>query len=292
MAAPLRLMKRMIAVIGLLGFITIRTLPAEAPGGGQTLSSLHSPRQSMTGNELFARVLEHNRIRDLRLQRYSAQRKYAVANDKGKVYAEEIVQVEYRAPDRKTFITESEKGSKFVRDLVLKRLVESESETSSGAAHRDSSIKPANYEFSLLGEQYVGPYHCLVVDATPRRKDKYLFEGKIWIDAEDYGIVRIAGRPAKSPSFWITRADFVRSYQRIGEFWLPARDETVVHVRLNGTKVLTIDHRDYMINGATDATRRGPTGQNGTAMWTARISANECGIRRNEISTRWGTESE
>jgi outer membrane lipoprotein-sorting protein len=100
-----------------------------------------------------------------------------------------------------------------VRDLVLKRLVESESETSSGRVHRDSSIKPANYKFSLLGEQDVGPYHCVVVEAIPRRKDKYLFEGKIWIDAQDYGIVRIAGHPAKSPPFWITRADFVPSYQ-------------------------------------------------------------------------------
>jgi hypothetical protein len=156
--------------------------------------------------------------------------------------------MDYHAPDQKRFVTESEEGSKLVRDLVLNRLVESESATSSGRTHRDSSIKPANYEFNLLGEQDVGTYHCLVVEALPKRKDKYLFEGKIWIDAEDYGIVRIAGHPAKSPSFWITRADFVRSYQKIGEFWLPARDATLVHVWLNGTKVLTIDHRDYTIN--------------------------------------------
>jgi hypothetical protein len=60
--------------------------------------------------------------------------------------------------------------------------------------------------------------------------------------------VRIAGQPAKSLSFWITRADFVRQYQRIGEFWLPAQDNTEVHIRLYGTKILTIDHGDYAIN--------------------------------------------
>ena len=100
------------------------------------------------------------------------------------------MRVEYRAPDHKTFVTESEKGSTLVRDLVLNRLIASESETSSGRAHRDSSIKPANYEFNLLGEQDVGPYHCVVVEARPRRKDKYLFEGKVWIDADDYAIVQ------------------------------------------------------------------------------------------------------
>src|SRR5208283_5745108 len=137
-------------------------------------------------------------------------------------------------------------------DLVLKRLIESESETSSGRAHRDSSIKPANYEFNLLGEQDLGPYHCLVVGAHPKREDKYLFEGKVWIDAEDYAVVRIAGQPAQMLSFWITRADFVRQYQKIGDFWLPAKDETFVDVKFYGKKILSIEHRIDSVNGVTN----------------------------------------
>ncbi len=206
--------------------------------------------QHMSGDELFSKLLQHNQLRDMRLQQYSAVRTYEVTNDKGKVYAKEVVRMDYHAPDQKRFVAESEKGSKLVRDLVLKPLIESESETSSGRAHRDSSIKPANYTLNLLGEEDLGSHHCLVVEALPKRKDKYLFEGRVWIDTEDYAIVRIAGHPAKSLSFWITRAEFVRQYQKIGEFWLPAKDETFVHVRLNGNKVITIDHRDYSINAA------------------------------------------
>jgi outer membrane lipoprotein-sorting protein len=264
MVVRLGLTRRTLSVAALLGLAAVEALAADEPGVGKTLSALQAPFQSMTGDELFAKLLEHNRIRDLRLQQYSAVRTYEVTNDKGKVYAEETVHVEYQAPDRKTFVTDSEKGSKLVRDLVLKRLIESESETSSGRAHRDSSIKPANYEFELLGEEDLGPYHCLVVGAVPRRKDKYLFEGKIWINAEDYAIVRIAGHPAKSLSFWITRADFVRQYQRIGDFWLPAEDETLVHVRLYGKKVLTIAHGDYVINYATNAGTQDLTADKGT----------------------------
>ena len=44
------------------------------------------------------------------------------------------------------------------------------------------------------------------------------------------------------------RADFVRQYQKIGSFWLPQKDETVVQVRMYGKKVLTIDHQDYVVN--------------------------------------------
>ena len=247
------------------GFVVAEGLAADKLSAGEiteNLSPLPAPLRGMTGDELFRKVLEHNRRREVRLQQYWAVRNYDVSSDKGKVYAEEVVRVEYQAPDHKTFVTESEKGSTLVRDLVLKRLIESESETSTGRSHRDSSIGPANYEFNLLGEQDVGPYHCVVAEAHPRRPDKYLFEGKIWIDAEDYAIVRIAGHPARSLSFWITRADFVRQYQKLGEFWLPARDETFVHMRLYGNKVLTIDHRDYTIKRSTGGSPPDLTTQN------------------------------
>jgi outer membrane lipoprotein-sorting protein len=247
-----------------VGLAARATLGADrtTPSLAETISPLQARFQSMTGDELFAQLLEHNRIRDARLQQYTAMRTYAVTSGKGKIYAQEVVRVDYQAPDRKSFHTESEEGSGLVRNMVLKRLIESESDTSSGRAHHDSAIKPANYEFNLLGEQDVGPYHCLVAEATPKRKDKYLFEGTVWIDTEDYAIVRIAGQPAKSLSFWITRADFMRQYQKIGEFWLPAKDETLVHVRLYGKKILTIDHRDYAINGGAGETTRDLTAEN------------------------------
>jgi hypothetical protein len=62
-------------------------------------------------------------------------------------------------------------------------------------------------------------------------------------------IGRMSGRlSAASASFWIQRADFVRQYQKVDEFWLPQKDQTLVQVRLYGKKVLTIDHWDYAVN--------------------------------------------
>jgi len=105
---------------------------------------------------------------------------------------------------------------------------------------------------NLLGEQQLGPYRCFVAEAVPKRKAKYLFEGRVWIDENDYSVVRIEGYPATKLSFWIQRADFVRQYQKIDGFWLPERDETLVHVRLYGKKILKIEHRNYVVN--TDQT--------------------------------------
>jgi len=176
-------------------------------------------------------------------------RNYELKDPEGEVRAQQNVAVHFTAPDSKEFRTTSEKGSSVIRKMVFKRLMESEAEAAAGQQHRDSSIKPTNYTFHLVGEQDLGPYHCIVVEAIPRRQDKYLFEGKIWIDAQDFAIVRIAGHPARKLSFWINRVDFVRQYQKIGGFWLPYKDETFVDVKLYGKKIFSIDHHDYRING-------------------------------------------
>jgi hypothetical protein len=212
------------------------------------------PRPDITESQLFAELLTHNELRKSALLGYTEMRTYQVTDTTGKVRAQESGQMEYHAPDKKTFVTTSESGSGIVRRLALNPLIASEIEAASGKQHHDSSVTPANYTFELLGEQQVGPYHCFVVRAMPKRPDKYLFEGSVWIDTEDYGIVRIAGHPAKKLSFWIERADFVREYQRIDGFWLPKKDETFVKVRLYGQKILTIDHQNYTIAGVRTVT--------------------------------------
>jgi len=235
---------------------------AAIPAAGQSNQSgehivVPEPREPArphsSGDLIFADLVRHNEIRNAGLREYSALRTYAVSDLNGKVRAKETIRMDYVAPEKKTFVTIAEEGSSVVRHLVLNRLMESEASASAGQDRRDSSISPANYTFRLLGEEDLGPYHCFVVEALPRRRDKYLFEGKIWIESQGFAVVRIAGHPAKNPSFWIKRADFVRQYEKIGDFWLPARDQTFVEVRLYGKKILSIDHHIDRVNGVTPA---------------------------------------
>jgi hypothetical protein len=236
-------------VAGTLLAVRLDSQEHTAPGAQESKAILQQARTDATAEKIFAELMRRNELRNSALRSYSAVRSYALTDPRGKVHAQEVVQVAYRAPETKSFTTISEKGSALVRRLVLHRLMESEAETASGKKHHDSTITTANYTFSLLGEQDLGANHCFVVQATPTRSDKYLFDGKVWIDAADYAIVQISGHPAKKLSAWVDRADFVRRYQKIGEFWLPLKDETSVHVRFYGTKILTIDHQGYTING-------------------------------------------
>jgi hypothetical protein len=242
----------MLVVTWLITALGVNAQVIQEQGDPTLAAPLEPLRFGVTEEHVFAEMASHNELRSAALLDYTAFRTYQVVDLKGKVHAEESGRMEYRAPDKKTFVVSSEKGSGLIRHLALNPLIASEIEAASGKQHHDSSITPANYSLHLVGEQQVGLYHCFVAQAVPKRVDKYLFEGKIWIDIQDFAIVRIAGHPAKKLSFWIERADFVREYQKIDEFWLPRRDETFVQVRLYGKKILAIDHQDYTVNGMSN----------------------------------------
>jgi hypothetical protein len=235
---------------------------AKAQSNHESRPELTAPleplRRGVAADQLFAELDAHNELRKSALHDYTARRTYQVVDVKGKVHAEEIGRMEFRAPDKKKFVVTSETGSGVIRRMALNPLISSEVEAAAGKEHHDSAISPENYSLELLGEQQVGPHRCFVAQAVPKRKEKYLFEGRVWVDVDDYAVVRIEGHPAKKLSFWIQRADFVRQYQKIGSFWLPQRDETLVQVRMYGKKVLTIDHRDYVVNAAQDTEGEAP----------------------------------
>lgn len=202
---------------------------------------------AITVDTLWAKLLENNRRRDARLQQasYSAPRTYQVKDDKGKLRAEARVLMQYRAPGAKEFKIISQTGSDMIHGRVIKPLMESEAEAASGRSRQNSAITPDNYNFNLLGEEYVDGQRCYLVQAAPKRTDKYLFRGKVWIHANEFAVVKIAGQPAKSPSFMVKQVNFVRRYQKIGEFWLPLKDESVTQVRFVGTNVLTVSYEHY-----------------------------------------------
>src|SRR5258706_2598856 len=140
---PIRQMLR----VGLLVAMTdVAALPEDRTTASEdfaeTVSPLRESLHGMTSDELFSKLLEHNHLRDLGLQQYSAVRTYEAKNSKGKLHAQETVVVNYRAPGTRTFKTTSEEGSWVIRKLVLKRLMESVSDADTGRQHRDSSIKP------------------------------------------------------------------------------------------------------------------------------------------------------
>jgi hypothetical protein len=233
---------------------------AKAQTGGEGLTNLEARveplRPGVTERQVLAELAAHSERRRDALHDYTVLRTYQVVDIRGKVHAEEIGRMEFLSPDKKAFTITSESGSGLVRQMALNPLINSEIEAAAGKEHHDSAISTDNYSLNLLGEQQLGLYRCFVAEAVPKRKDKYLFEGRVWIDANDYSVVRIEGHPAKKLSFWIQHAEFIRQYQNIEGFWLPEKDETLVQVRLYGKKILKIEHRNYVVNAGHSTNAR------------------------------------
>ncbi len=83
------------------------------------------------------------------------------------------------------------------------------------------------------------------LNVKPKRKEKYLFQGLIWVDAEDYALVRAEGSPAKNPSFWTKSTHFVQLYRKAGPLWFPLATQSVTEARIFGTTDVNIEYFDY-----------------------------------------------
>jgi outer membrane lipoprotein-sorting protein len=202
----------------------------------------------LTADEVIARVVEMNNTRSKALDGYSSLRTYHLeCHCLSHKKAEMVVRIQYQAPDKKDFAIVAESGSGAVRDRVFKKLLEAEQESMQQENQDRSAITPENYTFQLSDYEKSDGNEIYVLDAEPRSKNKFLFRGRIWVDAKDFAITRVEGEPAVNPSWWTERTDFKRRYQKIGEFWLPESNQSETKVRAFGTAILTIEYGDYQI---------------------------------------------
>lgn len=165
--------------------------------------------------------------------------------------AEMVVRVNYHAPSSKQFTVVSQTGSKFVGDHVFKKLLEGELEAASEENRRRSALSAENYDFTLAGYESSPDGGAYILDLLPKTKNKFLYRGKIWVDAKDFAVTRIEGEPGKNPSFWIKKTDIVHRYVKVDDFWLPAENHSESVLRMGGRAILSIEYRDYKILEAT-----------------------------------------
>ena len=89
-----------------------------------------------------------------------------------------------------------------------------------------------------------------VIDLKPRKESKYLIAGHIWVDAEDYAVIRVEGKPAKNPSFWTKSVHVVHEYGKNGPFWFPGSNRSETDARIFGRADLVIEYFDYAVNSS------------------------------------------
>jgi len=224
-----------------------------------TTTTLHTSAP-LTADEVVHNLVAMNLQRVRMLQAFRGTRIYrAEYHGIGSRSAEMLVTVNYLSPSTKEFTVQSATGSKLIIDKVFAKLLEAEKEAMDAEAQRRSALTTDNYRFTLAGYEVSAKGAMYTLDVEPKTKDKFLYRGRIWVDAKDFAVVRLEGRPAKNPSFWTKNTEIVQVYSKVGDFWLPANNRSASTIRLGGHADLSIEYKDYEVTRAlnVDAFRSG-----------------------------------
>lgn len=220
--------------------------------GAQQQDRSPAGNSPLTTEEVVERLVGMNLRRSEALHAYHGTRTYRVEYRSflSTSSAEMSVEVQYLAPGTKHFIVRSSTGSKLIIDRVFRKLLEAEVDALSKDGQRSTALSRENYDFKLVG--YVSalsrPMFVLLVE--PKTKNKFLFRGKVWVDADDFAVVRLEAEPTKNPSFWTKNSEIEQLYVKVDDFWLPERNHSISSIRLGGRAELTIDYQNYQITAS------------------------------------------
>ncbi len=186
---------------------------------------------------------------------YSVQEHYAIfRNGEAATSSEMTVQTTFRQGAGKDYKPLTQSGSSLLRSAVIEKVLAGEKEMSQADTRDSVLVDSTNYEMhlepnpvSMAGRQ------CLVVNLKPRRKSPHLFNGKAWVDAQDFMVVHLEGTPSQSVSFLAGETTVSRDYIRVDGFPMAIHAEARSHSFLLGDTVLKIDYNGYQIQHAAPA---------------------------------------
>ncbi len=215
------------------------------------LGSLALPAQQLDNSLVIPHIDAAVKARIDHIAAYTDIEHYAVYRNKDEIHpvAEMMVKTLYNQSTGKSYTILSQSGSEMIRTLVLGTLLDNEKTLNLPGTREGAWITSANYEMKLKSgaNQLVDGRECLVLTLTPRRKAPYLIDGTLWVDANDYSIVRIEGTGAKSPSVFAGPTRMARQYEEVNGFAEATHARAVSNSLMFGQTIIKIDYQDYQI---------------------------------------------
>ena len=138
-------------------------------------------------------------------------------------------------------------GDGTVKNQVIARYLSAEVEAQKNQTPA-LAVTPANYKFKYKGKTDVNGREAHIFQVTPKKKRVGLYRGEIWIDAATYLRVEETGYLVKSPSIFLKRVAFTRTYEIRDGISVPLQVQSVVDTRLVGKAELTIDFKNFSVD--------------------------------------------
>lgn len=234
------------AVRGVCALLLSAGLLLQAAGPAASAPEPSSATPSL--DSILASWQQADHQRQTRFPGYTSLREYQVENSRFGVHAGMKVQVSVDAAGRKQFKILESKGPGPIRKMVFQRMLDTETGASSPEKQAATRISPDNYRFQFDSLDSTSGRKRYVLIADPKSNNPLLFRGKVWVDAEDFAVVRIDGAPAQNPSFWVQKTHFVHEYTNVGGYWLAASNRSDTDVRIFGHTVVQITYSSYALN--------------------------------------------
>lgn len=178
------------------------------------------------------------------LHAYRATRRLEADNGKRAGWLEAIT--EYSPQSGFRYRVTAEGGSSFVRDSVLRAVLDAERDLIARNQPGRFALAHANYTFQPKSVDAEGLAAILL---SPKREDHVLLAGTMFLRPADGELVRLTGRLVKNPSFWVKGVELTRHYQRIADVVVPVALHSNAQLRLFGAATFRMSYSYSEIDG-------------------------------------------
>ncbi len=224
-----------------LGWLILLLSTALSGASPQTLSPVPAVET------IVARMAQARTINQIRIQSYSVTREYELfGKERQSRKVRLIADVTFVPPHLKNFSIHQSEGTG-LGEKIVRRILASEVEIAKDCSSTD--FTPVNYDFLFRREENLDNQNCYVLQLLPRRNEKNLLNGNIWVDANTYLVRRAEGKLAKTPSWWVRDIWVALFYADVGGMWLQTASEGTAMIRIFGPYTITSRDLHYEMSG-------------------------------------------
>lgn len=213
---------------------------------GMASASAQTGSAAPTAETIIARMAQARSENRARFRPYIVTRNYDLfGKDENETKSQVTANVAFVPPDSKKYTIQEASGGR-LGQMIVRRILASEVEITKDYASTD--LSPENYGFRFIREEDVNGQRCYVLEMLPRRKDKHLLRGDVWVDAHTYLIRRFEGQPAKNPSWWVRDVHVALAYGEVGGMWLQTASKSTAKARILGQYTVVSRDVNYQIS--------------------------------------------
>lgn len=192
---------------------------------------------------ILARMSQATIRNETRLSPYTVTREYEMfGRDRNHARSQVVANIVFSPPKSRTYHIEHAEGS-VIGEEIVRRVLKREALIL--RKRQSTDISQENYRFRFLREAVLNGHRCYILQMLPRREDKNLLRGTIWVDATTYRIRRLEGQPEENPSWWVRNVHIVLIFGDVGGMWLPTSSEYTARVRILGPSAMVAHDLRY-----------------------------------------------